>query len=126
MLILPDSPKPFQIRAFTCKLCGADFSEVQSATLCQAKTRWRQKIEQEERVVQTLTQAPSGQAQLILDTARKHMAKTPVRDVGPLEAAVEERASKPKSIDPNVAKLFEEPVLLTQPTVDPSDSEEKE
>lgn len=107
---LPDSPKPFKIRAFTCKLCGAEFSEIQSTTQCTAKTRWRQKMEQEKRVEQAIARAPTGLQQTILDAGKKHIAKVQ-REVGPLEAAQIERGSRVKTEDPTTAKLFDPPRL---------------
>jgi hypothetical protein len=89
--VLPDSPRPFTIRAFRCKLCSFIFNEVMCCTLCNARTRYRQKVEQEQRVEKTLSHVPSKLQDAILEAARKHQQR---REVGPLEAAQIEKANK--------------------------------
>ena len=95
--LLPGLELPTQVRAFRCKLCSELFSEVDTVNACKAKTRYRQTLEQEERVNRVVDKASPRQ----------------LTDVEQAVQRIKERRGlvPPVPIDETTAKLFEPPVL---------------
>jgi hypothetical protein len=89
-------------------MCQNLFSEVDSVTACNARTRWRQKQEAEQRVQLAVEHEVSGVAGEILEAARKYQKqKQANKELGPLEKAKLDRDNAHRPVDPVTDKLFE-------------------
>lgn len=95
--ILPGLQQPTQVRAFRCKLCSLLFSEVDTVIACKAHTRWRQRVEQEQRVNKVVEKASPRTLNAIEEAVR---------------VAAQKRGLLPTPVvDEETAKLFAPPVL---------------